>query len=230
MCGHFNKYQCDPFKPPSRVSDERGVFYNDVEEFLEDDTIEYKHEDKLYALTTSGIPNVQMVPKADNILQNIELGTDDNERIGKKIFLTTIHGRGIVRGTFPEGVVYGMCIYIWILLDTQYDGVNPSVSTIFHGHTDCATCFMDLDEQKRFKIIRKLQVNVNSGGHDGRTPLGCHKLFEFVDVLNIPVNYTEAFGLDPAEVTGNNILICYGSSSSPATQIDMGLRIKFTDL
>jgi hypothetical protein len=221
-------YVNNPFKPPSKKT-VNGGYINDYEEVVVDEECEVKFKDQNCVLNCNLSPAVQVSTNQNTgYLCGISEGADEDQRVGRKIVITSIHARGEFAGIFNQGTTVGQTMHLWLILDTQCNGQLPTSSEVFSGEGDCRTCFMDTDNMARFKVIRKLQCNLNSGGHDGVTPLANYKAFEFFDLCNIPIVYGGP-NAGVSQVRTNNLFLAWGSSSQILSRVLVRFRISYID-
>lgn len=159
-------------------------------------------------------------------LNYISEGFDDNERIGNRIRMRSIHVRGTFSSLYSGGSI-GICGYLWIIYDALGPNNNtpPAVNEIFSGSAP-HTAFMDLDNARRFKVIGKIAIDLPPTVYDGASVYGQTKHFELFEPLDLPVQYSSEAG---SEINKGAIYTCWGSNLYETLLIVMNSRICFTD-
>lgn len=177
------------------------------------------------AITTAGII-------VDSTLNLVRLGTDDNNRVGRKISIISIHLRGSLH--MPSQTVLSSmnALYRVILyLDTQCNGATAAVADILA--TADEKSFLNLDNTDRFIILKdwffKLGTETNTvlAG-----PVYASTLMQKVLTFNKKCDFSIKFDADAGaitDITSNNIGIMAIASTANNAFLDMTSRIRFSD-
>lgn len=160
------------------------------------------------------------------ILNGIEEGFDDNERIGHRIRLRSVHVRGYM-STLYEGAAIGICGYLWIIYDALGPNGNdyPDTNEIFSG-INPATAFMDVDNAKRFKVIGKIALDLPPTVFDNASVYGQSKHFEFFEPVDLPVQFIDG---SAGNINKGALYVCWGSNLYDTLLIILSSRVTYTD-
>lgn len=227
------------FKPPRTVFNLHSIQtpVSDFEEDLEDSVRDYttkelKHNDSVHILPMAEdnkMYSVGEIPLA--FLFTINEGDDEDERIGNKICIHSIHLKGYVECNWPAGAIYANIIVLYVILDTQGGGTED-MHEIFSLEDIPAITFIDADETKRFKVISKLCFEFNQRGTDGVTPFQMIKHFEIFEPVNFNVSFNQEEPLVYNDILKNNVILCWGAlhaTVAEAPKIYMSSRVSYTD-
>lgn len=166
----------------------------------------------------------------------IAQGAQRSQRIGRKIMITSIHAHGRfylnAQGDVTS-VAGGHHCKIYLLLDTQCNGANPTTAQVFTTTNDINS-FLNLHNGERFKILWKHQdtVQPTAGGSaaTGADYNGEAKIWEMHQQVNIPIYYDSTTGAI-TEIKSNNLFWAYCRSASTGTvSFIWTTRIRFIDL
>lgn len=157
----------------------------------------------------------------------IPQGTDNDQRIGRKIQITTIQFKLLFSLFAGNSHDNG---WLYLVHDKQANGALPAYTDIFDSADFYS--FIKLENTKRFKIMRKYQYNLDSkvaataGGVGIPQPVGV--IIEDYIKCDIPVEYTNTTGAIGGIVSGQYFL-CAVSANSSSTVITGHIRTRFYD-
>ncbi len=162
-------------------------------------------------------------------------GTDDDQRVGRKITLTKLQWRytlTIVQTT--DGNKTSDIVRVMVLLDKQCNGAVPTVAGA-KGIVlaDTFDSFMQLANTNRFTILMNRWHTMSSmaGLGDGTTnEYGQNsKYFQWNKEVNIPVEYDSSVTTGAiASVRSNNIVIVTWSLGGNCNMVS-AFRVRYTD-
>lgn len=151
----------------------------------------------------------------------IPQGDTSVTRDGRECTVTSIQIRGIVKGntTLNPGIAR-----LILIQDTQSNKAYPAYSDIFTG-TDYKD-FRNLDNNKRFKVLRDLSYDLQS--FPTTTPTYSNPSIYIDEYLkvSIPITFSGATGAI-GEITQNNIFLAWVSSADDTITCDLKCRIRF---
>ncbi len=192
---------------------------------------EVKFFDFAKAITTMAVTGILTTPSCCLVAQ----GTDESERIGKRIQITNFLLRGIVK--IPSSVTIADTanrVRIMVFYDKQANNNAVAVTGTKMLSADSINKFRNLDNTRRFQILfdEIILLKVQSGGGDGTSDrLGeTQEQFFFAKKCSIPINYDSTAGAITELTEGNIGIICWGDTfTTTAPQIEYSGRIRYTD-
>lgn len=158
-------------------------------------------------------------------------GTGENDRIGRKILIKSIHVRGMIEMKEASLDVQDWTdtIRFLFILDKQANGSTFTVSDVLEDATagQAVWSFKNLRNKKRFAILKDFNMTLNGLTNGAVDRLGrisktveCH-----LTNLNIPVEYDSTLG-DLTEVKSNH-LICLMLSQHEQISVHLQFRTRF---
>jgi len=185
-------------------------------------------------LATTAIVNGGVI--INSSLNLIRLGTDDTNRIGRKVNVASIHLRGVI--TLPASstatlTLLSTTVRLILYVDKQCNGVAATVTEILATADEKA--FRNLDQTDRFDIlmdkyqVMEPQTLTSLAGPLHYTPGRKVKLTYNKTKCNIPLKFDADAGAI-TDLTSNNIGIMAISDSDAGCFLDVQARLRFTDI
>lgn len=155
------------------------------------------------------------IPATGGQLALIPQGDTQSTRDGRQCTIKSLQIRGEITGT-ANADADQPGLYFWIIQDKQANQAAAGVATVFSS-TDAGSCFRNLSNKKRFKILHVEKCFPNKRGYvvpvvAGVNPTTTKSLSWNVEIfkkLNIPMEYSSTAGAI-GEITTNNIFIIAG--------------------
>ncbi len=168
-----------------------------------------------------------VTPSANLIAQ----GTDETERVGRKVTITNIHWKFEVRlPTQTAGSTASDVARIILYLDKQANGAAATVTGILESAN--YQSFNNLANKSRFRTLmdRTYNLNAQAGGGDGTTEDYGQVILsdELHKKVNITVEFDAGVGVI-TELRSNNIGVLTISRSGVAAFASK-MRLRYTDL
>lgn len=235
---------------PARLNKRTGGFIG----------IEHKWFDSGITITTipTGVATMIVDPVTPTNLKHlagIPQGVTENNRVGRKVRLTSIHIKGylhkpVVIDASPtvSEATSASSVRITLVLDTQTNGTQMSTGDCYQGHeSNIATqgdgvgpgmeeglFFRNLEHSARFRVLKDFKVEMNPSGLGGFTATLCNPSmvipFEFELPLNVVMEFKNATGLIAACTTNSLHLtaIQYSAAVGPLNvNISYFCRVRF---
>lgn len=194
---------------------------------------------KDYVLTDPTIP-LSSTDVARWTVNAVAQGTDNTNRIGKKVQVKSLSINAVFRGPHfgvTASTMIGSMVRWWVVLDSQPDGVKATADEIWDlAGFNYMYAHRNLGNSERFKVLRTGTVDLAPTGSTASLP-AIAPGFEDKKYVNIyiPLNDAVRFGgTDGTEASINSgaYLFCYtcdnqGASSGPS--VSFNARVKFTD-
>lgn len=147
-------------------------------------------------------------------LLHIAQGTDDNQRIGRKIVIKSLQARLAIKGepseAFGIGVSpeYGLTTYLYLVQDTQANGALAAVTDVFTSLIP-HEAMINIDNSMRFRILKKwiFDMEAKAGVTGSRNDTSRH--VEWYKKCDIPVEYSGTAG-SITELRSNNLFFVMG--------------------
>lgn len=169
-----------------------------------------------------------------NSIHQVQQGVGEEQRIGRKITLTSIHGSFIVR--LPSVTDLTNAANVWRFVIVQDKQVNGAVaswldvfqSTGFHS-------YRNMENIRRFKILFDKRLAINSGGAAGdaiaQRALETQYYFRFNKKCNIPIDFDNISGSgDISTMKTNNVFVLVASASTSEPPLVSGtFRVRYSD-
>lgn len=170
------------------------------------------------------------VPATGGQLNLVPQGTQESQRIGRKIIIRSLRLRFVSRITSAALVGGAGTVTIFVVQDKQTNGAAASVTSVLTG-TNTTTDMPNLNEVNRFNILKKFTFTLNStAGIAGAYQLG-QKSFDFYKKCNIPIEFDSTTGAI-TEIRSNNLFLLVGVQEAAADDlinIVGTARIRYTD-
>lgn len=160
-------------------------------------------------------------------LQGIVQGTSPNGRVGSKIIVKSIQWRGNV--VLPAGAQSNDTVVLILVQDTQTNGALATCQDVYDSAT-AATMMRNIENGSRFKVLCKINVELNanagvSGAYDGD-----QKLVEGFMKVNIPISFKGGTGAI-TEVKTNGLFWLAGATvTDDYCGVSMKTRLRYTDI
>lgn len=170
----------------------------------------------------------------------IPQGTDDNQRIGRKITLKSLQFRGLLKGQPAQNFItgpatsYQLTVYLYLVQDTQANGTLADPTDVLTG-TIPQTSMVNLDNSMRFRILKKwvheLEPKTNFIELTYQYLNDTTKHIEWYKKCDIPVEYSGPNGT-VTEIRSNNLFFLVGYSDAAYgrhTTVEGVFRIRYAD-
>jgi len=163
-------------------------------------------------------------------LNLIPQGTAQSERVGRLVVVKSILFHGIL--TYAPGAAANAAdgIFMYVVLDRQANKAVAAVADVFTS-TDLSVALPNLDNERRFKILKRVFVPFNPGAGVTTAYNYTVRLLDYYVKCNIPLEFdnsatTGAIGT----ITSNNIFVIGGSKNSDDLIGIQGThRVRYTD-
>jgi hypothetical protein len=195
-----------------------------------------------YVTASGGVVN-WTAPATKTSMVEIAQGTGNNQRIGRKINVRTIHLQAVIYSEAAAAATAfgGEMVRVALVLDKQANGATPSSSLIydnfFGGGVFGAACsFRNKENEARFRVLKEWRVpitpqfGVATAGTTGVIAYDTKRV-EVYKKVNIPIEYNGTTGAI-TEIRSNNLLLLLSSSLTghdTAINIMGGMRITYDD-
>lgn len=148
----------------------------------------------------------------------IPQGDTESTRDGRLATIKSIQFRGKIINVDNTAPLQGI-LYLWVVLDRQANGAAAAFTDVFDS-TDAVSCMIELNNSKRFRILKKLvfpMAQLLGDGADSSANAGSAGNtaipVEFYIPCNIPMDWSSTTGAI-TEIRSNNIFICAGAGGS----------------
>lgn len=176
----------------------------------------------------TGIRNVLLSTNDMQPLVGIVQGIDSHQRIGRKITVRSLLINGTC--TLQPGVTateFTDNAYIYVVLDRQCNGAYAAATDIWSNVVPAAS-LRNLDNNKRFKILKVVKFNLNAQvGVIGTAAAYAKRDFDMYIKLNMPIIYSSTTGAI-GEIKQNNIMVFIGANTADVTFAG-AMRVRYTD-
>lgn len=159
----------------------------------------------------------------------MQTGDGSQNRDGNKCLLTSLYIDGVVTRSTALGPIDAVLDY-YVILDRQSNGQAASVISIFND--DTYDSFLNLDNKKRFKVLKKKHILLpvqglayNAAGAVTLHPATRRSVKIALPKLNIPLMYDATSGAI-TDLSSNNILLLV-KVSGPAVTHNLRARVRF---
>ncbi len=184
---------------------------------------EHKYHD------VSDFPNTTATAGAISIhLLDIVTGATQVQRVGRKIWLTSINVR-LMFALSNSATATDIRIRIMVVQDTQCNGALPAVTDILEAAA--VDSYLNLVNTGRFRVLKDKVVAIGStaGTAVAGSEFGGRQVYtKWRKKCLIPVQYNTGGTGDIAEVMSNNI-ICLGIASTTGGTWGVQCRFRYTD-
>lgn len=236
-------YKNKQFKKPRRVGPvraytgskvplaSRGYKYNTMERKLSDILPTVVPANSTAAITALCVPT---------------LGTDFTNRVGRKIRISSVQGRALVRTTLGETLAVGNSgaqkVRLMILIDLQPNGALPAITDILTNSHPSAN--MNLNNRDRFKILLDKTWNLDpylndaTAGTSRITATNQCRNFKFYKKCDQETIFNATNGGTIADITsgalirvvlGNQPVPVVGPPAIGAGEMVISSRVRFMD-
>lgn len=169
------------------------------------------------------------------ILNDINTGTSDNNRIGKRVVIRKIdiHFEAYSNQAHSESF-NPETFCCMLVLDKQCNGAYPTLTDVVQSATQQALAFNNLDNSMRFVTLKKWMIKPAAYPvYDGVNieKLAQVNLWSYSKRCRIPVEYSGTVGGIAERRSNNLFLLSYGNDAAGTTyeRINYNVRIRFTD-
>lgn len=199
-----------------------------------------KSELKAFDVTETNINFVVPAgPPVPTTLSAMVNGAELYQRIGRKIYMKSIHIRGFVNliATSTEDF-----LRIIVYYDSQPNGVAPALTDIIQdstaAHNTTIMSGINLNNRQRFKILRDHQMHVpnlvlNAGVVSNESfPQTDDQLNInfFIKLKGLEAVYNAVNGGTVADITSGAIgIICFSGSSNNSWELSFSSRLRYYD-
>lgn len=163
---------------------------------------------KFFDTAVSFTPDLTLEVPATGQWALIPQGDTQSTRDGRQAVIKSIQFRGVINS---GGGNAADIAYIWVVLDKQANGAAATAADVFTG-TNCATCLINLNNNKRFRILHKEQIAPMTVGCVGDGTDTSFWPVEFFVPCNILMDWDSTAGAI-TEIKSNNIFIVAGSQN-----------------
>lgn len=167
-------------------------------------------------------------------INNIAQGTAENQRIGRKCTLRSLHWNYEIGVPAVLGVAYppsGQEGRIIVFLDKQANGASAAVTDVLE--TADWQSYRNLANSGRFQVLMDKTITFNSdnmtqNGVANYSSKGVTKSYRVNKKLNIPLEFN---GIDGAtsEIRSNNIGILFIAKNTNDLSLGSKMRLRFSD-
>lgn len=165
-------------------------------------------------------------------LNLIEQGAGENQRIGRKCVIKSIHIRGAFSMQSTTSTTMGhQRVRCMVVLDTQANGQTTSRASIIDGNTGGSAIdhWRNLSESNRYKVLMDKTWALNYTAATSTDFQEHIKTWKMNKKCNIPLE----FGFPTAGITGirsnNIILLQFVDSTAPVVNSQWVARVRFSD-
>lgn len=190
---------------------------------------ELKFNDKIFDVTAAYLQTGSILP-----LNNMNLGTDSNQRIGRRINMKSILMRYILDSDFTQNVYFRTMVVI----DMQTNAALPTWLDIFTEQS--AVCLNNLNNRDRFRIILDRQEMIEAGisgqavtggnSNAGGPTIVFNKAYK---KMNYTTTYNQGNNGTIADIQTGSLLLCTIATvtgvGSGGYSVQVRTRIRFTD-
>jgi len=173
------------------------------------------------------------------LLANPQLGSDFNQRIGRKIVLKSVYIRGAcsveAASTQTIGFVSNQLIRFIVFADMQPNGAAPNISDVLAQAVP--TSQLNMDNRDRFKIysVREYVFDPwfrSAGGDDIMFNRTCYPIKKYKK-LNLEVIYNGTNGGTIADINSGALYMLWLGSQTAGTGADsiatLSTRVRYDD-
>jgi hypothetical protein len=229
-----------PYKSPRRVAPARRIPYGSPSPGFTRTTQAYSRS-LANLIASSGetkffdtLINETSITATGSIVPSLNLvaqGTADNQRIGRELKIKGLYIRGQFEQNTSTTVTSAIKMRLIIYLDKQANGAAATMGDILDTTviTTPVNAFRNLDNAKRFKILKDKRVQLNFYGHDGTNAFEHAVNFNYAWTPKKPlsVEFSSTTG-GITEIRSNNIgILLVSNTASALAQFDGGARIHF---
>lgn len=186
--------------------------------------VEWKNFDTSLAFNFDATPEIPVTS-----LMLLAQGSDAINRIGRKIWVKSLHLQGTITYTPGMSTVGSVNIFLYVIWDKQSNGANPSIADVFDGST-CSAFRPNLGNKERFVVLHKMVQKMEStSGVSGAFNQDRYYL-DWYRKMNMPIMYDNTTGV-LTSLTTNNIFLIAGTDATEddLCAIDGFARIRFQD-
>lgn len=182
--------------------------------------------------TNLSVTSIQTNGTIIDSLNLVPQGTGDSERIGREMKIKGLFIRGQFELNSSTSITSSVKMRMIIYLDKQANGAAALAGDILDTGVIVAgvNAFRNLDNGKRFKILKDKRVQINYTAHDG-TAYAEHAVnfnFAWTPKKPLSIEFSQTTGAI-TEIRSNNIGILFVSNTTSAlAQFEGGARIHFT--
>lgn len=191
--------------------------------------------------STANMTGLLCNPSSTVLVTTPGVGDGYQQRDGKKIICKYLEVRGCVTIASAEAQVFlpvGGSVTIWIILDTQTNGVNLDTEDVFtNPHADVEGVPFALrnlvDGNSRFRILKQKTLNLNrmsftQNATNDYSWQGMSIPFKFfIPLNNMVINFNAGTTTDVANVLDNSIHIAAGKNVDSTVLMHYNARLRF---
>lgn len=235
----------NPVRSNLRVSGNIGRFNNVSSSSVEKKFLDTYSNGDYTTIVPTGIQGFFNTTPTAIPINQVPQGTGPSQRIGLQVVVESIQIRAnLIIGVQAPAQVWGAVVQMYVVLDTQANGVIPSPADIWQpylgtggtGTTILNTSHMNITNSGRFRILMKKQYEFQPKVYYNGTNLGRANQVILIDEFmkcKIPIRFstTNTTGATSG-ITDNNIwvfLVCDYDSGGLIQFSDPVSRIRYTD-
>ncbi len=162
----------------------------------------------------------------EDSLVHISQGTEESQRVGRSVTLSSLHIRGVYNFVEHATVSADACRFI-VYLDKQTNGATAAVTDILETADEKA--YRNLSNTGRFEILADRYFTINSLTADGASNYG-----QVLKPLNINIPFKQGIKIEYNNTTGNiteirsnNIGLLWINQG--ATSVTATARVRYLD-
>jgi len=168
--------------------------------------------------------NTGEVP-ATGQLALIPQGDTESTRDGRKAVIKSIQIRGTMSFVPAALATATEVTYLYLVLDRQANGAAAAITDVFTSNV-MRSNNLELNNSKRFKILKKWVTAFNSGAGATTAYNNVVVPLEYYKKCNIPMDWNSTAGAI-TEIKSNNLFLCAGSLQDDLTTFTGSCRLRF---
>lgn len=162
-------------------------------------------------------------------LSLIVQGTDEDERIGRKCTVRSIHIRGTVVLQPAAAANASTVAYVYVVQDTQCNGAAAAITDVLDT-SSMATAMSNLDNSGRFRILKRFVFNLTSQAGVTTAYNNVTIPIEWYKRCSIPLDFSAPAGAITS-LRSNNLFLLAGTDalSDDIVSFNATTRLRFSD-
>lgn len=155
----------------------------------------------------------------------IPQGDTQSTREGRQAVIKSVQIRGDIFMD-PGAAANGVDIaYLYLVHDRQANSEAASITDVFTS-ANMESNLLNLNNDKRFRILKKWVIPLNSGAGVDAAYNGVVRTIEFYRKVNIKMDFSSTTGAI-TEITQNNIFLMAGALGDDITSFTGSCRLRF---
>lgn len=177
--------------------------------------------------------NAEQGPNTLHSLNLIPQGVKENERIGRKCTITSIHFKGYINMAGASDFNFtDEAIRLMIVVDSQTNGSTVASNVVLEGTSYLA--FKNMENGNRFRVLydKTIAVNCSAGSYDGTTDkfAATGTMFSFYKNLSVPIFWNAASEDGSlATIRSNNISFFLLGKTGSICTVRYNCRVRYKD-